>query len=66
MYKPSFTPEQIREMAKQQYARHLLSILKVGDKVQNEYGKVVTVLQIRDNVIDTTNGRYHIAHLIQI
>lgn len=40
-----------------------MSILTVGSKAKDQYGKIVTVLQIVDNVVYTTNGIYHITKL---
>jgi hypothetical protein len=37
--------------------------MNTGDKAKDQYGKMVTVLQVIDNVVYTTNGIYHITKL---
>lgn len=40
--------------------------MNAGSKAKDQYGKIVTVLQIIDNVVYTTNGIYHITKLFQV
>jgi len=41
-------------------------MITVGAKAKDQYGKTVTVLQIWDNVVWTTNGTYHITKLFPV
>lgn len=40
-----------------------MNTIAVGNKAKDQYGKIVTVLQIVDNIVYTTNGIYHITKL---
>ncbi len=37
-----------------------------GNKARDQYGEIVTILQIVDNVAYTTNGIYHITKLFRL
>lgn len=43
-----------------------MNALTVGNKAKDQYGKIVIVLQVWDNVVHTTNGIYHITKLFAV
>lgn len=43
-----------------------MNTLTVNGKAKDQYGKIVIVLDIFDNVVKTTNGIYHITKLFAV
>lgn len=40
--------------------------MAAGTKARDQYGKIVTVISVWDNVVWTTNGVYHITKLFPV
>lgn len=43
-----------------------MNTLTINSKAKDQYGKIVTVLDIFDTVVWTTNGIYHITKLFPV